>query len=275
MWGSEPERMLRAEMWGVHFPFPPKATRWRRECGRLAERSLRTLQKLRLTRTVIYTTDIGCYTLGIQDPINVGDLLLCMGSSIGTACGLSEVFKSETKVVAIIGDSTFFHSGIPALINAFHNGKDMIVVVMDNQTTAMTGFQPHPGCTPVGNESKKRVKIEDLVPGIGLKNVAVIDPFDLKESIRTVKELSAKRGVSVIISRARCAIISNREREIRGVPKKTYRVNEEVCIRCKMRLETGCPAISWDGWPRIDPILCNGCSLCAQLCPKGAIEEVV
>ncbi|MHA1596750.1 MAG: thiamine pyrophosphate-dependent enzyme, partial [Candidatus Asgardarchaeia archaeon] len=244
-------------------------------CPGCPHRATYIILKKVLGEDAIYTTDIGCYTLGIQKPINVGDLLLCMGSSIGTGCGLSEVFKGKAKVVAIIGDSTFFHSGIPALINAFHKGKDMVVVIMDNQTTAMTGFQPHPGCSPSGKDSKNVVSVEDILSGIGLKNVAVINPFDLKRSIETVKKLSNKKGLSVIVSRAKCAIVLNRERKENGIPKKTYHVNEEACVKCKLCLETGCPAISWNEGPKIDPLLCNGCSLCAQVCPKGAIEVVV
>ena len=228
--------------------------------------------------TTIFPTDIGCYTLGFLPPVSMGDFLICMGSSVGTACGFSRA--SDQKVVALIGDSTFFHSGIPALINAVFNNHDFTLVILDNGTTAMTGHQPHPGVDmdELNFPGYNRVSIEAVVRGIGVGHLAVIKPYNLKKSVEAIKAAVDFPGVSVIIARETCVL------KAKSLKKKSKRVfyvsdkcrNHRTCIN-----EFACPAfyIDPDNRVRINPDLCEGCAVCAQICPEHAIvpvkEEIV
>jgi indolepyruvate ferredoxin oxidoreductase alpha subunit len=161
-------------------------------------------------RKAIFASDIGCYTLGLSPPYSAADLLVCMGSSIGTAGGLAKV--NDQPIIAFIGDSTFFHAGIPGLINAVHNGHKFRVMILDNKTTAMTGHQPHPGSTKGPSCCDiTAVSIEDVVKGCGVKWLKVVDPYDIKLTTETVKEAIAQPGVTVIIARRECALIANRD----------------------------------------------------------------
>ena len=155
----------------------------------------------------IYTSDIGCYTLGLQPPLAMADYLLCMGSSIGTANGFAQV--TAQKVVAFIGDSTFFHAGIPALINAVHNGHRFLLVILDNRTTAMTGHQPHPGLDFSALGPAPAVSIERLVEGCGVKRIHTIDPMELQEAVGVFKQAleESEEEITVVISRAPCALL--------------------------------------------------------------------
>jgi len=155
-------------------------------------------------KETIFTTDIGCYTLGLLPPLSMADYLLCMGSSLGTAGGFARA--TGRRVVAFIGDSTFFHAGLPALVNAVHNRHKFLVVVLDNRTTAMTGHQPHPG---LGLEGAEAILIEELVSGCGVRRVHLIDPFDLQGAVATFKEAlkESEEEVTVVISRHPCALI--------------------------------------------------------------------
>lgn len=226
-------------------------------------------------RKGIYPTDIGCYTLAIQPPLELADLLLCMGSSIGTACGLSAIL--DKPIIGAIGDSTFFHSGMTGLVNAVYNQHPVKIIVVDNETTAMTGHQPHPGTgiTGMGIEGKP-ISIEDVARGIGVPYVKVIDPLQVKESIRTIREAMAFDGPAVIISRSPCALIERarkrREKE-RLIP---YEVDPEVCQGCRVCADKlGCAATIWEGeHASIDLALCSGCGVCARICPYKAIQEV-
>jgi indolepyruvate ferredoxin oxidoreductase alpha subunit len=158
----------------------------------------------------VFPTDIGCYILGALQPLSSGDYLLCMGSSVGSAGGFARA--TDQKVIAFIGDSTFFHAGIPALVNAVHNRHHFLLVIMDNQTTAMTGHQPHPGgdLSAIGDEAPA-VSIEAVARGCGVKSVRVVDPFNLKETMVAVQEVWEDEGVSVIVSRHPCPLAKRRQ----------------------------------------------------------------
>ncbi len=218
----------------------------------------------------IRPTDIGCYTLGFLPPLSCGDFLICMGSSVGTGCGFS--LSCKDKVVSFIGDSTFFHSGIPGLVNAVFNNHDLTLVILDNQTTAMTGHQPHPGVDTsiMGLEDCRQVKIEDLVRGIGVPHVVTIRPYNVKKSIDAIREAVEFEGVSVVIAKQDCVLLA---RNIKKKKPRPFMVtdrckNHRVCIN-----ELACPAFYIENERvRIDPALCSGCSVCAQICPEKAIS---
>ncbi len=228
---------------------------------------------------IIYSGDIGCYALGFYafEPPRQ-DTQFCMGASIGVGCGLAHS-KVKEVVVATIGDSTFIHAGIPALINAAYNKANMIVVVFDNGSTAMTGFQPHPGTgvTATGERTRK-VNIEDIARACGVEYVKVIDPYNIDESIKTVTEAMKRHGISVIVSRRLCMLEWLRKARREGIKIELYRVNEEKCTGCKICInELGCPAITFNQERKvaaIDEVLCNGCGVCAQVCPLKAIYKV-
>jgi indolepyruvate ferredoxin oxidoreductase alpha subunit len=225
-----------------------------------------------LGEKALFPTDIGCYALGIAPPLTIGDIMTCMGASIGTAEGMSKATGEDT--IAIIGDSTFFHAGIPGLINAVYNNHKIIVAVLDNLTTAMTGHQPHPGIgvTAIGKISE-RVLIEEVAEGCGVKFVRVVDPFKTKEAQATIKEALQHPGPSVIVFRAPCVLVDIREKRRRGTKIVPYRINEKCtnCMACIRLL--GCPAlILEDGKVGIDEGLCTACGLCVSVCPYGAIE---
>ena len=220
----------------------------------------------------IFASDIGCYTLGVSPPYNAADLLVCMGSSVGTAGGLAKV--NNQPVIAFIGDSTFFHAGIPGLINAVHHGHKFLLMILDNRTTAMTGHQPHPGsdkgpsCCDITS-----VSIEEVVKGCGVKWLKVVDPYEIEMMTNTVKEALAENGVSVIIARRECALIAKRDQE--GAIKTKQFIDQETCKKCRTCVDKfQCPAISSiDKVQKIDEALCAGCAVCAQICPHKAIKE--
>ena len=223
-------------------------------------------------KKAIFASDIGCYTLGIAPPYNAADFLVCMGSSVGSAGGLAKV--NDQPVIAFIGDSTFFHAGIPGLINAVHNGHRFLLMILDNRTTAMTGHQPHPGsdrgpsCCDI-----TAVSIEEVVKGCGVKWLKVVDPYEIKTTTETVKEALQEPGVSVIIARRECALIAKRDEK--GAISKKHYIDQEVCKKCRTCVDRfQCPAISSvDKVQTIDDDLCAGCGVCAQVCPYKAIKE--
>ena len=228
----------------------------------------------------IYSTDIGCYTLGIQDPMNIGDLLLCMGSSIGTASGFSAAFnkleKNNKKIFALIGDSTFFHTGIPGLVNAVYNRHNATLVIMDNLSTAMTGHQPHPGIKiETSKKTTKPIKIENVVNGVGADYLKVVNPFIIGQTTKAFEEAIDKKGLSVIISKGECALTADRRKRKEGKKIIPFEVDYEKCTSCRVCVdEVGCPAIMWlNDKPVISPLLCDGCSICAQACPEHAIRR--
>ena len=220
----------------------------------------------------VYSTDIGCYALGCAPPLRAGDVLTCMGASIGTAEGISKVISQNT--FAIIGDSTFFHAGIPGLINAVYNNHKVVVAVLDNLTTAMTGHQPHPGTGMTGMHTpSERIFIENVAKGCGVKYVKVVDPFKIEEAEAFLKEALARTGPSVIVFRAPCALMVVRERRRKGAEIVVCKITDKCtnCMACVKLL--GCPAlIVEDGKVEINEALCVACGLCASVCPYNAIE---
>lgn len=221
----------------------------------------------------ITTTDIGCYALGYQPPFQVGELMFCMGASIGTACGISKVMGQDT--VAIVGDSTFFHASIPGLINAVYNNHKITLIVLDNLTTAMTGHQPHPGTGKTGmNTQTEKVSIEEVAKGCGVKYVKVINPFKVKEATSIVKEALKTEGPSVIIFRSPCTLLTISEKRRKGLQVTSCRVTEKCtnCMACVKLL--GCPGLEIEeSRVVINETLCTGCTLCVAICPYQAIEE--
>jgi indolepyruvate ferredoxin oxidoreductase alpha subunit len=217
---------------------------------------------------LIVTGDIGCYTLGAYPPLNVLDTTACMGAGIGQALGMEKA-GVDNKVVAIIGDSTFMHSGITGLVDAVYNDGHITIIILDNSTTAMTGHQEHPGTgVTAQGEPTVAVDIESLARGIGVKDIKVINAFDTKALRDGVQDSLEREEVSVVIVRGSCAM-RVRERE------NPRQIDVEKCTQCNLCLRLGCPAIqSADGQVFIEPTLCAGdiCGICEQLCPQKAIS---
>lgn len=213
------------------------------------------------------TGDIGCYTLATYPPLNAMDTTACMGASIGQALGMEKA-GLEGDIVAVIGDSTFLHSGVTPLIDAVYNQGSITVVILDNATTAMTGHQDHPG-TGISAQGQEtvRVDLEGLVRGAGVRDVHVVDAFDVKGLRTAARSALASKEVSVIIARGPCAVRVPR----RGAPRV---VMADRCDRCDVCLLVGCPAIqTGDAGIEIDAALCvgEGCTICQQVCPRRAI----
>lgn len=215
----------------------------------------------------LFSGDIGCYTLGNAAPLFMVDTCLCMGAGITLAQGIKRA-EPDTVCFAFVGDSTFFHTGIPGVVNAVYNNTDMILVVLDNSTTAMTGHQPHPGTgkTLMGDAAKK-LSIPEILRAIGVKNVQIIDPLNLKQAVEAVKKAAEDGGVQAIIFESPCIYVTEQG--------TSSHVNTETCVGCMRCIkELGCPALIKDnGKAVIDASLCNGCALCAQICPTGAINR--
>ncbi|MEA2102768.1 MAG: indolepyruvate ferredoxin oxidoreductase subunit alpha [Thermodesulfobacteriota bacterium] len=212
--------------------------------------------------------DIGCYTLGALPPLDAIDTCLCMGAGINHAHGMQAVFGEQRQpVAAVIGDSTFFHSGMTGLVNLAYNNGNALIVILDNRTTAMTGAQDHPG-TGVMLDGTKTIDIdmEALVRALGIKWVKTIDPYDIKNARTTVKEAIDHDGPTVIISKAPCVLLKSRQ-----VSGKVLRVDEDKCTGCKICLSIGCPAIEFRDKKAIISDACVGCNICVDLCPTGAI----
>jgi indolepyruvate ferredoxin oxidoreductase alpha subunit len=215
----------------------------------------------------IFPTDIGCYTLGLLPPLSMADFLICMGSSVSTAAGISKA--TGDKVVAFIGDSTFFHSGLPALTSAVHQRHDFLLVILDNGTTAMTGSQPHPGVSlvPPGYPGE-HVPIPRVVKALGVEQLWTVNPFKYKEALAATKEAVQATGVRVLISQAPCHLYESR---ITGKKRRArFQVTGE-CGECRHCLEYfGCPAMyvapGGTGQMLIDEDICTGCAFCVQWC---------
>ena len=215
--------------------------------------------------------DIGCYTLGAVAPLNALDSTLCMGASVSGIHGynLARGRETEKKTVAVIGDSTFMHSGMTGLVNVSYNATNSTVIILDNSITGMTGHQQNPttGYNIKGDPAAK-VDLEALCRALGIRRVRVVDPYDLKACETAVKEELAAEEPSVIISRRPCVLLKYVK------AKAPLRVNPEKCRSCKRCMGLGCPAISMkNGKARIDGTLCVGCGVCAQLCAFDAIGE--
>ena len=220
-------------------------------------------------RRAIFCGDIGCYTLGNALPLEMVDTCLCMGAGITVAQGLHRV-EPDAVHFAFIGDSTFFHSGITGIVNAVYNQADVIVAVLDNSTTAMTGNQPHPGtgATMMGGKSA-RLSIKKIVEALNVDMALAVDPFDQKAARDAVKRAIGQKGVRVLLFEAPCVVLSRGS----GGSGGSFTVDVDACIGCKICIQKlGCPVLTYEqGKARIDRALCTGCGLCAGLCPKGAI----
>ena len=217
-------------------------------------------------RKAVFSGDIGCYTLGNAMPLDMTDTCLCMGAGVTMAQGLHKV-EPDAVNFAFIGDSTFFHTGIAGVINAVYNEHDMVLVVLDNATTAMTGHQPHPGTgkTMMGNISDK-ISIEKVLEALGVASIRTVNPLDLAAAKAAVKAAADEKGISAIIFRSPCIAIVK--------PAKPMVVDGDKCVGCKACVnKLGCPALVLDGKKvKVEPSLCTGCTLCSQVCPVGAIQ---
>jgi indolepyruvate ferredoxin oxidoreductase alpha subunit len=193
-----------------------------------------------------------------------------MGAGFGIADGLARAHPGP--VIGHLGDSTFFHSGIPAMIDAVFNNTKVTLVVLDNSATSMTGFQPHPGAP--GN-NQPGIKIEEVARACGVKFVEVVNSFDLKQTADVVEKAIRFNGPSVIVSRGMCAILTARDRRQAGVKTVPYTIDRETCTNCKLCINAlGCPAIIIeDGQTVIDATQCDGCGVCAQVCNTKSISQ--
>ena len=215
--------------------------------------------------------DIGCYTLGAVPPLSTIELTLCMGASIGATHGFNKMLgsQSEGKTVAVIGDSTFMHSGMTGLANVAYNQSNSTVIILDNSITGMTGHQQNPstGLNIKGDPAGK-IDLEKLCRAMGINRVRVVDPYNLKECDAAIKEELAAQEPSVIISRRPCALLKTVKH------KPPLHVDKDKCISCKSCMKIGCPAISMkDGKAVVDQTQCVGCEVCSQLCPKKAFAR--
>ena len=222
-------------------------------------------------KKTIFCGDIGCYTLGAVAPLSVVDTTICMGASISSLHGMEKAKGKEyiKNWVAVIGDSTFLHTGVNSLMNMMYNKATGTVMILDNSTTGMTGHQDHPATgKTLSGEKANIVLLDDLCRALGVKNVQIVDAFDTKKLENVIKEEVARDEVSVIIAQSPCALLKS------YVPKGKCVAIPEKCKKCGLCLASGCPAITKneDGTISIDQTLCNGCGLCMQNCHFDAIE---
>ena len=228
------------------------------------------IEHLGITNAV-YPSDIGCYTLSAAAPYKMADYLTSMGSSIGLASGLS--VATDQKIVGFIGDSTFFHSGMPPLVNAVHAARKLVIVVLDNRITAMTGGQPNPGIPLNGmGEVAPEVSIEAIATAIGVGFVKTVDPANLAAAQTVMEEALGFDGVAVVVARHPCVMIKSKDKSTKQ--KLVFTVDKAKCNKCKVCVtKFACPAmfIDEDGTIAIDQALCNGCAVCVQVCPEKAI----
>lgn len=218
-------------------------------------------------KKAVFSGDIGCYTLGNAAPLDMVDTCLCMGAGITVAQGLHRI-EPDAVNFAFIGDSTFFHTGIPGVINAAYNGTKIVLIVLDNSTTAMTGHQPHPGTgrTMMGDISAA-ISMPDVLRACGVQQVETVDPLDLESAKAAVIRAAEADGIAAVIFKSPCIAVTK--------PGQPFEVDVQACTGCKRCIrELGCPAIVLhDGKAQIDAGLCYGCTICAQVCPFGAIKR--
>ncbi len=236
---------------------------------------------------VFVAGDIGCYTLGALNPLSAMDSCICMGAGIGNAHGMEKALGRDSlgKFVAVIGDSTFIHSGITGLIDIVYNNGFSTVVILDNRTTAMTGHQDHPGTgRRVTGEKGREIDFERLCRAIGIEHVYTVNPHDIKSTIDVLKREMNRPEPSVVITKHPCVLLP----EMKKRKKPIYVVLQDKCVGCMACLKLGCPAIEWvplnreeakrlgfkerqKGYARINSVLCDGCGQCAPLCKSKAI----
>ncbi|MFA5365404.1 MAG: thiamine pyrophosphate-dependent enzyme, partial [Candidatus Bathyarchaeia archaeon] len=218
------------------------------------------------TTDKIVTGDIGCYTLGLMPPIETVHSCLCMGAGISQAAGMVHAGVKD-KVFAVIGDSTFFHGGMPGLLNIAYNKSNVCVIILDNSTVAMTGHQPTPGSGKNAlGEQTKIIELADVAKSLGIEKVEIVDPYDVEATRKVIREILDYNGPSVIISRRPCPLLVKR-----GPRREVL----EDCTACGVCVEQfGCPAISISSdRAEIDPTLCYGCGVCEQICPFDLIRS--
>lgn len=234
----------------------------------------------------IVLSDIGCYTLSVLPPLQAIDSCICMGASISMAQGVAKAIeraglKEERPVFAVIGDSTFLHSGVTGLMDVAYNNGNVNVIILDNRTTAMTGGQDHPGTgLTLQGDRTRQVDLRKLADALGIERVRVVDPYDLAGTLEVLKEEASAEGPSLIITNRPCVMME------RFDPSLVHSVDPELCEGCGMCLRLGCPAIvpgeeipsRKGGKTRrkavIDATLCRGCAACEQICKQGAIAKV-
>jgi indolepyruvate ferredoxin oxidoreductase alpha subunit len=224
----------------------------------------------------VQPTDIGCYSMAPLEPLKYGDSLLSMGASLGVAEGMQHCV--EEPVVAMIGDSTFLHAGIPGLINAIHQKANFKLIILDNAVTAMTG-QQHDPASPhdEGDDSQTRIDIEGLLKGLGVRDITLVDPYDIKNTPSKMKEALARPGLGVIISRRDCALYGDRNKRRKKIPIVPNTIDKATCKRIYACVrDFYCPAISLDGDRQAHILgdLCDGCMMCSKLCPISAIRSI-
>ncbi len=275
-------RQVMADFFGVDYTpparlsledVPPLPARPPNLCAGCSHRAtFYAVKKASQGMDTIFPTDIGCYTLGFLPPMAMGDFLICMGSSVSSGCGFAKA--TDKKVISFIGDSTFFHSGMTGLVNAVYNNYNFTLVILDNGTTAMTGHQPHPGVdmNALNLEGYNRVSIEGIVRAIGVQHISVIKPYKVNKSIAAIREALAYQGVSVVISQEMCTLYAKGMKRLKA---RAFEVTDKCKNHRDCLNEFACPAFFLDeSRVRIDPDVCVGCAVRAQICPENAITPV-
>jgi len=239
--------------------------------------------ELAKNKNIMITSDIGCYGLGGMDPLNAKDTCICMGGGVSMGHGAQMVFnkfKENMRTVSIMGDSTFFHTGINGILNAVFNNSNTIICVLDNRITGMTGHQENPGTGfTLQGDPTTIVDIPNLVKALGVNNIRVVNPLRLNEVKEAMDWALDNKEVTVIITRWPCVLKKQTEFDKKefGNYFAKCKVDEEKCIGCRMCVKTGCPALQFDKESKkvkIDNIQCAGCEVCAQVCPVKAISKV-